>query len=90
MANPPLSGDVTIGAAIGGSSGRADSVGRDARLTSHSKVRTDSAPSVHLLVQNLGHLTLDPAGPTCNCGGEGRSGVPASGTALARLRALLR
>lgn len=33
----------------------------------------------------LGHLTLDPHGPPCNCGREGCSEVLASGTALARL-----
>lgn len=32
----------------------------------------------------LGHLTLDPAGPLCNCGRHGCSEVFVSGTALAR------
>jgi glucokinase len=33
----------------------------------------------------LGHLTLDPGGPVCNCGRRGCSEVLASGTALNRL-----
>jgi glucokinase len=33
----------------------------------------------------LGHLALDPLGPTCNCGRRGCSEVLASGTALNRL-----
>jgi glucokinase len=32
----------------------------------------------------LGHLSLDPAGPVCNCGRRGCSEVLASGTALNR------
>lgn len=33
----------------------------------------------------LGHLTLDPDGPACNCGRHGCTEVLASGTALSRL-----
>jgi glucokinase len=35
----------------------------------------------------LGHLSLDPAGPPCNCGRRGCSEVLASGTALVHLMA---
>lgn len=59
MTHPSATGGVAIGVDVGGTNVRAARVARDGRLTDHVKVRTDSAPSVQRLVEDLCARLLD-------------------------------